>query len=233
MARGPGAQRLKRAAVAGVLALWAITVLLSLPAVTGVLVMPLQIYPMLGPDPLAGERAGAPGAIVILSAGRRLYAPEFGGQTVDAVSLERVRYGAYVARKTGLPVLVSGGAVNGTIPLAQLLAETLERDYGIHPRWIENRSANTAENAIHSAALLKRDGISRVVLVTHAWHMRRAVAAFRANGVSVIPAPTAPYIVRYHSFWNEVTPNMNALHASSYALHELVGLLWYRLRYGY
>src|SRR6185369_731300 len=52
-------------------------------------------------------------AIVILGGGRRSDSPEFGGDTVSHYTLERVRYGAQLARQTGLPVLVSGGSVFG------------------------------------------------------------------------------------------------------------------------
>jgi len=135
-----------------------------------------------------------PGAIVILSAGRRVYAPEFGTETLDELSLERVRYGALLARATRLPVLVSGGlGGEGRPSLAQLMADALRSDYGIAARWLESRSVNTAENAILSSEILRSAGIKRVILVTHAWHMKRANAAFIANGISVLPGPTAFY----------------------------------------
>src|SRR5258707_817729 len=56
--------------------------------------------------------------------------------------------------------------------------------------WVEDRAANTAENATYSAAILKNAGVSSVVLVTDAYHMPRALALFRATGLATIPAPT-------------------------------------------
>ena len=208
--------------------------LLSNPAVSQVLMDSLQVYPALGDRDIAELSSGPSSAIVVLSAGRRVFAPEYGGETVDELSLERIRYGAALARKTGLPLLVTGGAALASEPpVAQLMAETFTRDYGIEPKWVETRAANTAENAIFSAEMLKRAGVSRVLLVTHAWHMKRARAAFAANGLSVVPAPTAFYGGAVRNSWEDLLPNMRSLRMSGYAVHEIVGRGWYALHYGY
>jgi len=208
---------------------------LSLPVVSAALIDSLQVFPALRPAEIRALNSGPPAAIVILSAGRRIYAPEFGGETADEITLERVRYGAKLARETHLPVLVSGGAPQAeTVPLAKLMADLLRTDYGIDAKWQESRSVNTAENAIFSAEILKRAGIGRAVLVTHAWHMKRAYAAFVANGMSVVAAPTAFYgrpARRTLSYY--IAPNMRAFRDAGYALHEIVGGYWYAIRYGY
>jgi len=153
---------------------------------------------------------------------------------VDEVALKRVRYGAALARLTGLPVLVSGGLGSREHPsYAKLMADVLQRDYGIEAKWQEARSINTAENAMFSAAILKEAGIDRVILVTHAWHMRRARASFLANGMAVIPAPTAFYGHVEDFSLLMLAPNARALRMSGFALHEIVGSMWYRVRYGY
>ena len=133
-----------------------------------------------------------------------------------------------------IAVLVSGGTLTpGRIPLDLLMADMLDRDYGIKAKWFESRSTNTAENAIFSAQMLKRQGIGRVLLVTHAWHMKRARAAFLANGMSVIAAPTAFYGSGRVNLPFDLLPNTTALRMSAYAIHENIGIVWYRLRYGY
>ena len=209
--------------------------ILSLPAVSDALIDSLQVFPALTPAQVGAAGSGAPAAIVILSAGRRAYAPEFGGETADELTLERLRYGARLARDTQLPVLVTGGVTTGAIvPMAVLMTNVLFRDYGIDPKWQEARSTNTAENAIYSAEILKKAGIDRVILVTHAWHMKRAYAAFVANGLTVVAAPTAFYgrpVTRSLPF--NVEPNMRAFRNAGYALHEIAGFYWYKLRYGY
>ena len=230
----PRARLLRRAVVATVFCVAGIVLGLSTPLMAHLLFDGLQIYPPLAPSRLSAIAAGPPTAIVILAAGRRSYAPEFGefgNETLDALSLERVRYGAYLARKTRLPILVSGGLL--PTPLASLMAETLSSDYGIHAKWLEGRSTNTAENAIFSSEILKRVGVSHIMLVTHAWHMKRALTAFAANGMTVTPAPTAFYLTGTDGFWSAIMPSFATLHMSSYAVHEAIGGLWYKLRYGY
>jgi uncharacterized SAM-binding protein YcdF (DUF218 family) len=180
--------------------------------------------------PLDKQRIGEAGAIVVLSADAFPVTPEYGSDTIGAMTLVRMRYAARLQRETGLPLLVSGG-VPGRFsrPLAVTMAESLEADFGVTPRWIEDRSLTTAENAQFSAALLKRDGISTVILVTHAFHMPRASLAFAASGLTVIPAPTMFTIVSHRP--RAFLPRLGALHNSYYALHEYLGLLWYRLSY--
>jgi uncharacterized SAM-binding protein YcdF (DUF218 family) len=237
--RWSGACALKRMVISAAFAFVAVTFVLSIPVTGRLLFGELQIYPPLSPLMLASATDGLPTAIVILTAGRRSRALEFGSEfsneAPDGLSLERMRYGAFLAKKTSLPVLLSGGMLlMDKVPLAKVLEDALQYDYGIQAKWIEDQSKNTAENAMRSAEMLKKAGISRVLLVTHAWHMKRAVAAFTANGLTVTPAPTAFYYPgRELPIWAMLYPSMRELQMSAYALHEIVGSVWYRLRYGY
>ena len=179
--------------------------------------------------PLTRIDADAADAIVILGGGTYRNAPEFGGDTVNSEPLERLRYGAYLARKTGKPILVSGGAPAGGPAEAPLMQASLEQDFRVKVRWVENHSDNSRENAAYSAAMLKQDGITRIWLVSQAWHLPRAVAEFERQGLTVIPAGTgfantAPTIPL------DFVPNGAYLRHSHYAAHEAVGRVWYRLR---
>lgn len=161
--------------------------LLVVPASVQWLAAPLeQVRP-----PSAAQIAQAQ-AIVVLGAGRRQFAPEYGpGPTPSPYSLERVRYAAHLARQTRLPILVTGGAPDGgPRPEADLMREVLEREFQVPVRWVESASRDTRENAAFSYALLSGAGIHRILLVTQAAHMARAQAAFEAQGLTVIPAPT-------------------------------------------
>jgi uncharacterized SAM-binding protein YcdF (DUF218 family) len=156
---------------------------------------------------------------VILAGGLRRAAPEYGGDTLNGLSLDRVRYGARLARRTGLPVLVSGGIGAGESREADLMRRVLEEELGVKVRWTENRSRNTRENAQRSAVLLREANARRVVLVTHGVDMRRAGAEFRAAGLEVIAAPTglpgtAPL------GWRDWVPGLGAFAGSYYALYE-------------
>ena len=171
--------------------------------------------------PVTLDRARTAQAIVILGGGVRRNAPEFGGETVGRLTLDRVRYGALVARATGLPVLVTGGALRSARTEADVMRETLERELGVPVRWTEDRSLTTHENAQFTAARLEREGVKRVVLVAHGFDMRRARAEFTAAGLEVVPAPTfVPSGERFQP--GDLVPNVPALQASYYALYELL-----------
>lgn len=169
------------------------------------------------------------GAIVILDGGRSPGAREWsrdGFAAPKPQTLERLRYGAELQRVTGLPVLVSGDGAG------ELMVRSLERDFGVPCRFAETRSRNTQENASFSAAILLPAGFRRIVLVTHFWHLPRAAAAFRREGFEVIPAPMgfAGRERADRSFFAWL-PSPAGVVASYWALHEAIGLLFYRLRY--
>src|SRR6185436_6363343 len=71
---------------------------------------------------------------------------------------------------------------------ADIAARIAERDYGRRLRWTENGSRDTRENAASSLALLAADGITDVVIVTHGWHMPRALRAFQDSARRNQPA---------------------------------------------
>lgn len=164
----------------GVIALW----LLATPAVSGLLVRYLgDTRPL---DLATGRNAQA---IVILGGGTRRFAAEYGRPSVGSITLERIRYGAWLARATHLPILVSGGSVRGAPREALLMRDVLVREFDVPVRWVEARSRNTHENAIESAKILAGDGVSRVILVGHAFDFPRSRKEFEAAGIDVIAAP--------------------------------------------
>jgi uncharacterized SAM-binding protein YcdF (DUF218 family) len=197
---------------------------LSLPITSYALLASGEVEAGAELGPMPSEKA----AIVVLGGDIRHGAREYGPTTVGALSLERLRYAARLQRRTGLPILVTGGRLSSKDdrPLAALMAAALAEDFGVEPRWIEDRSRNTAENARFSAELLRRDGIETVVVVTHAWHMRRALLAFQAAGMPARPAPTlAPY---RPTDIDMVIPSISALYGSFFGIHELAGRIFYR-----
>jgi uncharacterized SAM-binding protein YcdF (DUF218 family) len=199
----------------GVLAL----LLLSIPAFAVFLVRSLDTSP-----PFDTARAAEAQAIVILGGGTRRNAPDYGGDTLGELTLERVRYGARVARLTHLPVLVTGGGVLGSETEAKLMREALEREFGVSVRWAEDRSRTTHENALNSAAILRSAGIKSVVLVAHSFDMRRARAEFAASGIDTIPAPTEIPSTGPAAL-SDYLPSIGGLRTSYYAVYEILGNL--------
>jgi len=169
-------------------------------------------------------------AIVVLGGGKYAQAPEYGGDTVATMGLVRLRYAAVLQRSTGLPVLVSGGSPEGSATdEAQTMRRALEQEFAIPVRWSEGRSANTLENARLTRELLDKEGIRRIGLVTHAWHMPRARLAFEHTGFEVIAAPTA-HATRHPLSLQHFLPDASALLDSALFFREVIGTVWYRLR---
>ncbi len=169
------------------------------------------------------QQADGAQAIVILGGGARRGTAEF-GDTVSEYSLERVRYGAKLAKKLGLPVLVTGGAVFSGQAEGALMAKALAEDLGVHAEWVEDRSRDTHQNAQLSAALLLPLGIKKILLVTHDIHERRSVAEFRKAGFDVIAASVTSLSPQTGGFIDQL-PGASALRNSDFALHEIIGNL--------
>lgn len=199
--------------------------LASTPCVGGALLQSLQNHPAL---PAAGPLPPAD-AIVVLSAEADARADEYGGAVAGAMTMQRLRYGAMLQRRTRLPLLVSGGVPGTGLPsLAALMARAATEEFAVPVRWIEDRSADTRENARFSAELLRNDGVRRILLVTSAWHMPRSLACFRREGLDVTAAPTAFRGPAYED-WTSLVPRWSGLRDTSLAVHEYGGRIWYWL----
>ena len=125
--------------------------------------------------------AKKPLAIVILGAGVEPFAPEYGVSSLQYPSLERLRYGLWLARETGAPVAFSGGVGWGqpdAAAEAKVAAKIAAEEFNRPLKWQEEDSRDTRENALRTIALLKPAGIDHIVLVTHGYHMPRAMRAF-------------------------------------------------------
>jgi len=173
--------------------------------------------------------AKKPLAIVVLGAGSEPFAPEYGVSSLQAPSLERLRYGVWLAGQTGAPIAFSGGTgwkQQGSTAEARIAAKIAADEFGRPIRWIEDDSRDTRENAARTMELLKSAGINHVVLVTHGYHMARALRAFReaaGPAIQIDPAPMglargidAPAL--------EWLPSSNGFRDVRQLLRELAGL---------
>lgn len=172
-------------------------------------------------------------AIIVLGGGRQEHAAEYGAPNLGPLSLERLRYALWLARRTGLPVGYSGGvghAQPNGVSEAQAAAHIAADEFGQPLKWTEDRSRDTRENAARSIAMLHSDGISRVVLVTHGWHMRRSLRAFERAAqrvqppIEVIPAPMGLATHQQRAVLRWLPSGDGFLHTRQ-ALHEYLGLL--------
>ncbi len=184
-------------------------------------------------EPLVPYEKHKSQAIVVLGGGRHLDTPDFGGDTVNHLTLERLRYAAMIQKQTGLPILVSGGKpFQGDLSEAELMRDVLNREFLGQVNWIEANSRTTYENAQFSAPILKANGTHKIVLITHAYHMPRAMEAFQHAGFSVTPAATI-FLDRMPETLPAIRwfPSISAAYWNNLMLHELVGRLWYHIRY--
>ena len=199
-------------------------VLLSIPLVPNLLIVALEQNMPTTPQPDA-----MPQAIVILG-GDLLRTDGLPNSLPGYLTLDRLREGAALYRRTGLPILVTGGAVQPDHPpVARIMADSLRNDFQVPVSWVEDASVDTWENAELTAEILKQRGIRSVYVVTQGWHIRRAVLAFHHAGLVATAAPTS--IDRlFDPIARELPPRASAWQSSYYALHEWIGCAWYALR---
>lgn len=204
---------------------WVLLYGLSTPLVGRYFLQSLESKP---PLQLTAQLSSAD-AIVVLGGGVYCTAPEYEGDNIAGPALERLRYAARLHRATGKPILVSGGGPQSTTAESTVMKEALVNDFHVPVQWVEDQSTNTSENARFSAALLREHSIHTIYLVTHSWHMPRAVSVFEKAGLKVVPAPTI-FTTHCRMTWLDFLPTSRALQMSAKATHEWIGQLWYRFR---
>lgn len=198
----------------------------------------LQTPPALNADALTAlaQRSQAEGdvAVLVLGGGARQHVPEYGGSSLNAISLARLRYGVWLAKKIEAPLGFSGGIGWSARHLkdseAGIAESSAREEFGKPLRWAEGSSRDTRENAALSVQLLQADGIRSIVLVTHVQHMPRALQAFnaaaRAAGAHDIEIIAAPVGLRQEGAyeWIDWAPSDGGFFSVRYAVYEWLGL---------
>jgi uncharacterized SAM-binding protein YcdF (DUF218 family) len=178
----------------------------------------------------AEAAAHKPLAIVVLGAGAENFAPEYGVSNLREQSLERLRYGLWLGRETGAPIAYSGGVgwgqADGT-PEARVAGKIAADDFGRPLKWLEEDSHDTHENATRTMALLKPAGIDHILLVTHGYHMPRALRDFSdaaGPGVQIEAAPMG-LAKKFASSTLDWMPSNDGFMQMRLVLREIVGKL--------
>ncbi len=188
--------------------------LLSIEPIKDVLYKPLEeAYPV--PSKPEGD------VIVILGGGA------YNTGILKEDSTKRLLTGFVLHKQTDLPIILSGSSSISALPEAEImkgLLLTLGVDKG--KVYTDVNSRDTEENAQEVKKLCEKLGCRRVILVTSAYHMRRAVLAFERAGLEVVPYPTDfKRDMKYNLY--SLLPKMGVFADSYKALREYLGLVWY------
>ena len=205
----------------GTLVLLAGVYLLSIPWGGGQLCRPLEApYP---PPSAAAIAAFHPQAVVVLGGGA--IASPLQGPTLPPVALSRVNVAWRLARDLQLPLLASGSAQPGQPSEAQLMIAQAQVWGGIPEGIVEATATTTRGNAAQVGRLLAKRGVERVLLVTSALHLRRALRDFGATRLQSLPVPADPRWQQAGDWLHRLLPTSSNLMDSADAIHEWCGYL--------
>ena len=170
-------------------------------------------------------------AIVILGGGAEPFAPEYGVSSLQDASLERLRYGVWLAGQIGAPMAFSGGvgwaAKSDATPEARVAGRIAAEEFNRPIRWLEDESRDTRENAGRTIALLRPAGIRHIVVVTHGYHMDRALRAFAEAAGGDIRVEAAPMGLAWRTSQPGLDwmPSAHGFQSMREVLRELAGKL--------
>jgi uncharacterized SAM-binding protein YcdF (DUF218 family) len=151
------------------------------------------------------------------------------GRLVEGVRIYKTATGDG-RQATGVKVIVSGYAGKGKISQAEVLYRTaLMLGVDSAALIVSPKPSNTEEEAIEYLRLCGKS--KKLVIVTSAIHMPRAMMIFKSAGIDAIPAPTN-HLVKYGSVKNKRgwVPSAGNITMMEQAMHEYVGMLWVKIR---
>ena len=217
--------------LAGCLALYACTTSGVARLLTRTLVAPVPSLSQAALASLKSQAGRRDGAVIVLGAGREALAPEYGKASLNRLGLERLRYGIWLSRAVSWPVGFSGGVghgAEGAVDEAGIAARIAREEFGWLLQWQESHSRDTVENAEGTVSLMKQHGVRRVLLVTHGFHMRRALRAFdraiarQEATLEVVPAPMGMGWLEGTGGW---LPSQEGMLQTRWVLREWLGWL--------
>ncbi len=187
-----------------------------------------------------------PNAEILVLLGGGTNAPEAPRELVEVNSAgDRVIYAAHLYREEmARQILVSGGLLDWesrrTTPAEDMADLLVWMGVPAEAILLQGESRNTYEDALYTSRILKEKGIDRILLVSSAWHMPRAVMLFEAQGLEVIPLPTDYNVTQmewdqlWRGDWRSILlnlfPSASNLSLTTRMMKEYFGLWVYGLR---
>lgn len=180
-------------------------------------------YPAVDPALLKSD--DAPQALVVLGGGYYGESVEYGNTAIGPFFAERIRYAAWLAKQSELPVIVSSGKSD-----APAAVRILKEEYGVENVTHESKSWTTDDNASNLRQLLKEQEVGKIGVITHAWHMPRAMWSLESYEIDATALPMGLlYKMPAMGDYNSWLPSMASLVRSRNVMHEFFGLLWYQM----
>ncbi len=146
-------------------------------------------------------------------------------------SKKRLLAGFVLHKQTGKPIILSGGSSINILPDAEIMKSTLI-SLGVDLRSIllDTQSTTTQENAKYAKQIMEKKKYKVALLVTSAYHMKRAVKAFQKENVKVIPYPTDFKRDLKYNLYSYI-PKTSTLNDSYKAIREYIANLAYDLNF--
>lgn len=164
--------------------------------------------------------------IVMLGGGAIADVPDVDGVGVlCSAPANRVLTAVRLQKRLNLPILLSGGQVYSDSGAEAIIAARILQSLGVPEDKIllETKSVNTTQNAIYSAEILREQKFTKPIVVTSAFHMRRAVLNFARQGFEVIPCPTDFTVPRSPNFYyTKLRPQAEALLLNVTVMQEVL-----------
>jgi len=171
--------------------------------------------------------------IILLGGGVYAEAPDLSGigaPSADAIA--RIVTAVRIQKRLNIPVIVSAGRVFEYTSIEAPIVKRFLVDLGVPPNEIiiEDKSRDTFENTKYTGDICARAGYKNPILVTSAYHMRRAIMSFEKADMKVTPFPVGFMSSENDQYtWRDFLPR--SLRDASIAIHEYLGLVFYRFAY--
>jgi uncharacterized SAM-binding protein YcdF (DUF218 family) len=173
--------------------------------------------------------------IILLGGGIIDKVPDFSGFGTPTDSmLARIVTAVRVQKKLDIPIIVSGGRIYPNTSSEAQIAKRFLVDLGVAEGQImmEENARDTYENAKYAKEICQRKNYQKPILITSAFHMKRALFSFRKAGLDIIAYPAGFRSKNAQDLrWVSYLPRSSSLEVTSDALHEYLGILFYKLAY--
>jgi len=175
--------------------------------------------------PAQVETSGAD-VIVLLGGGAISQVPDVDGVgALCASPANRLLTAVRLQKILNVPILISGGHVYSDSGAEAEISARVLKSLGVDDDkiLIETKSVNTTQNARYSAEILRDKNFKKPLLVTSAFHMKRAVLNFNLCNFEPIPYPTDFTVAHNPTFhYTKLRPRAEALLLNVTVMQEVL-----------